>query len=373
MWETVTNRVPNTQLGLDAQTNTWLWQALYQPQPEIDYPSGFVSTGGELELQPWLDLSFLLHTGEIRSGASLTPPLEPTVTMNGEPVITALKNLTWLRELVLTAHRSPWTWRLGKRRVTLAQGLLYDDFALGAGMVLEDTTQAATSWSGQFDALWIAQSPQDPTPKSPLIFARVAYNLSFFESIGIYGAFFDDTAGSLGDVLAAAVAERIVVDAPKNTKQARLTDLFGESRSRLGSIFYGGMDASVVPVRGVRFNAAALLQRGHLTFSPVVTRPLSLSLSGWAAQASVAAELAPAVTLTALGFALSGDEPRPSATTWLIAAILAWHRSILGVACFSPEASIKAFFPGVLRRRASTVTAWAVAASVRFGADWMAA
>ena len=342
---TLLANLPRTILDVDPTSGHWRVSDLFRPQALSLYPSGFVIVDGEVEFTAWLNARALLSSNEVRSGSSLDPPLSDAVTANGQPLIDALANTSMIKELAVIFQGARFSASLGKQRVSVAQGLVYDDFAVGAvlqaqPLLLSNGDSPAVHAS--LAALLLARSPQDPTPESPFISLNLAYQPSFFEHVGVFGAYYRDTAGGLDDVVSSTLAEGITVASSPAMQQVLLSRLFLRQRTGLGNLGYGGATFSLAPVAGLRLRGAAVYSGGLLKLAQTAGPTRTLSLSGWAAQVRAAWEIVPRLTLSALAFGVSGDQPPlPNATR-------SNYRAFIGVAPFLTWTGL--FFTGGLNQ-----------------------
>jgi hypothetical protein len=304
---------PQTWLSIDPVTGEWLTSGLLQPADGQHYPSALVVLHGEVEPIPGLLLRGLVDSGLLEPGSALDPEAEETVTSDGRAVADTFTSVAFVRELSVRWVGSSLQAEAGRQYQRLADGLVYEDF--GTGVVLDASLErAGLPLRLEASALAVGRTLDELEQPSPLFWLELAYDLSWFESIGLFGGAFVDRSGQLSDVLGSVLSEgALVAPLTEEERQLALDSLFGAERQSRGTLGYIGASGNLLPADGVSLRGALVGSWGHIETSDL-DRTYELASRGLAATAEVTFGLTPRAGLGAFGFLLSGGQPqRPAA------------------------------------------------------------
>lgn len=322
-------RIPEAALVLDEDSGLWRDDALLRPQPARRFPSFFVSGTLEIELVRGLSLATLIDTGDLRSGASLEPPLDAILTSEGRTLGEAFTQGLMLRELALVFHGGFGNAWLGRRRTAIAEGLVYDDFGNGAALNFEGDALVDGGYRVGLTALTVGRTFDELDDPSPLFSLELELLPSLFESLGVFAAYFKDNAGTLSEVFRSIGAERIVLARLSNEpgifqlnpvclenalqpsecrRQILLNQLFVNDTPNHGWMSYVGVEGKLLPAEGVSTRATFVYALGEMEVEGP-TRTLHLEVGAWAGQLAATVGLTETLGAGVFGFALSGDEP----------------------------------------------------------------
>ncbi len=208
-------------------------------------------------------------------GLEDTRLLSPTLTSNGRPVRDEVRKTLLVREAyaALSFGRAGFaTARAGRKRVSIADGFVYDDYASGAELALD------VGAIGPPIALTVSlfqptrDAPRTVQGISPFLAIRADWLPSLFEHAGVFLAAHRDRTGSIAELFRGAIVERSVEfldQAPLDTPQyrtaaqilARALAAPFESDSTLAWLGTSGL---VTPWRGQRLSWTAGLVRGAI-------------------------------------------------------------------------------------------------------------
>lgn len=316
---TAAGNEPRTQLGFDAVELPRLGTVydfrsgeLLQPMASRVYPTAQLVLDAEWEIADWLLVRGLFATGQVRQGSTLDPPLDG-ITIGGSPAVDALTRLDFVRELAAVVGPSAATLELGRFRTALADGLVYDGFALGGRARVDLQRLTALPARAELAAAGISDR-LDRFQSNPLLALRLSHPLSPFEELGLFAALVWDRDGSMSDVMRSALAQRALA-AP-----AVLNALFANERGR-GRVLYAGADAELLLASGLMLRSALALAVGDFTIAVGGAfggqqRSVAIDLLGGAANAELRYDLGGSFELVGYAFVLSGDGPPLQGNTY---------------------------------------------------------
>jgi hypothetical protein len=239
---------PGLEVLFDPATRSFAALDYLRPGPEESYPSAFASMGLEGSIfEGRLRFTLTVDSGEVRrqqfpgtvlacySSSSPTgldlagsgrcsSPLrlaelpstlhEPgELTSNGRPFGDEVRQTLLLREayLALAMGRAGFaSLRLGRKRITVGDGFIYDDYALGIEADL-DVGAIGPQWDLGAAVFYPTRDfPQDAL-RSPMAYLRFDYLPSLFEHAGLFAAFAHDETGSVPELFRSSVLESDVV------------------------------------------------------------------------------------------------------------------------------------------------------------------
>ena len=296
---------PGTDVLYDAASQAFALDGYLVPSVDERYGSTFASLsvdgsalGGDLRWRLALD------TGELRSraypevslvcltrtGTGLaTPPcpLLPVVPLeatrsgasllasNGRPLDEEIRATLLVREAwgAISFGRAGFaTVRAGRKRVSVADGFVYDDYGTGAELALDlgavgpPLSLTASLFQPTRDF------PSTVEGVSPFLALRADWLPSLFEHAGVFLAFHRDRTGSVGELFRGAIVERLVgllsqaspdTDAYRDASRALALVLTRPVESD-ASIAWIGTSGSLAPWRGHRLGWTAALAGGRI-------------------------------------------------------------------------------------------------------------
>lgn len=311
---TATANEPQTALigGIDG----WNVSSLLEPNASVVYPMVALWLAVETEVVPWLGLRFLGDTGEIRPGSSLLPEVDGLAS-NGSALEDAFTSGAWIRELTARVSGLGIRIDVGRQRVAVAQGLVYDTFGTGGTLALDFGSLGGPSFRLDAAALVVGERWEEIGEGSLLFSGRMGYELSLFESLGVYVAHFIDPGGALAGVVRSVVAESVIEDVTRESvEQNLLSELLDENRPSAGSLTYIGADFSVLPGLGMSMRGAVVTQFGTLEASRGDNTVARLQLWSAAGQLEVHQGLGEHWDVGLFALYLGGDDaPRRSNDT----------------------------------------------------------
>jgi hypothetical protein len=288
---------------------------------------------------------------------------EPELTSNGRSIRDELDHTLFVREAyaAYSFGRAGFaTIRAGRRRIAVADGFVYDDYATGV--------EAAADLGALGPPFELSAALFQPTrdfPRkvdgiSPMLVLRADWLPSLFEHAGIFAAFLRDRTGSMGEVLRSTIVERLAgaLDGlPEGTAAYRVTArslarTLGSPVTSDASLGWLGTSGSLAPWRGQRLSFTGALLGGTLhrvdVLAPVTDFPLAkdVSLRGRMASLRWESDLGERLTAGAFFLYLSGDELPRSPPGAPFQPLTGTYRGFLGVAPFITTTNL--FFGGGL-------------------------
>jgi hypothetical protein len=250
-----------------------------------------------------------------------------TWTSNGRPLRDEARDTLLVREAyaAYSFGRAGFaTVRAGRRRLTVGDGLVHDDYALGAEVDLDlgaigPPFQAV---AGVYDPSrdW----PRPPSGLSPLGVARVDWLPSLFEHAGVFAAALHDRTGSVGELVRSGVVERRVAalaqalgTAAEAAEARNLALALSAPLESDASMAWYGTSGSLAPFAGQRLGWTLALMEGTLnsltTSRPATGASVALAsdvpLRGHAESVRWDSDLGRRATVGAFLLHLSGGQP----------------------------------------------------------------
>jgi len=280
-------------------------EALLLPRPLHHFGSVVAFFGLETELTRGLSLRTLIDSGELRTGQSLEPPLDQTITSDGQPLGSGLFNLERVKELAFQVSWKHGAVEVGRRLAVVGESLVFEDFATGAAMTFDLGAIGLDDWTVDAGGYVVGYDLDSFRQPNGLVHLRVGRDLSLFESVGIFGAVLIEN-GLLQDTLVSALSEGIVVAQGPLEEQVSLSNLFLTERTSSGYLGYAGIDAQLLPAEGWSVRGVAAGAFGRVD----VHEPgIAFLLSSWAATAEVSYGITSDVGVGTFLVAMSGDQP----------------------------------------------------------------
>jgi hypothetical protein len=210
------------------------------------------------------------------------------------------------------------TVRVGRKRVSVADGFVYDDYASGAELALDvgaiGPPLAVTVSVFQPTRDW----PRSVRGISPFLAVRADWLPSLFEHAGIFVAAHRDRTGSVAELFRGALVERLaayLAQASSSTDYIaanhRLAGVLGARLESDATMAWVGTSGRIVPWRGQRIGWTAGLLRGsidHVTTANPDLPPIAedVKLDGRLFQASWDGDLGDRIGLGAFFLHVSG-------------------------------------------------------------------
>jgi hypothetical protein len=299
--------IPQTNLILNSQTGQWEGKALLHPRKFQDY--GFVgaSAAGEWDPAKWLALNVLLYSGEIRDGTTLPIPVNG-VTSNGNLIGDEYASGSFVCELSAGFTSGGFEAQIGRFRSTVGSGLVYDDFGTGVNLKVDFDELDIGPLSTEFGTVIVGRRFDEMEVPSPLVSWRVDWNLSWFESLGLFAAVYFDRNGDATELVKYAYAESALELANNAASQLTLDSIFSAKQGK-GTIGYIGVDSRLNPVKALSVRATALWSPGTVKVRLGANQKRTITLSSYAANAEVHYGASELIDLGLVGFILSGGGP----------------------------------------------------------------
>jgi hypothetical protein len=391
---------PEREVRFDLPRRAFDAASYLRPSLDDAYPSALASAGVEGRLGP-LRFGLAADSGELRAqafpavaqlcfssatasglaprgggrcdvrvdGAVRTFAVDATrsaparLTANGQPWEAEARATLFLREAWLGAAlgRNDFALvRAGRRRFTVADGFVYDDWGAGAEASL-DLGALGPSWELGAAALYPTRGVPAGAGWGSLLFAvRADYLPSLFEHVGLFAAYFRDRSRATVELFRGALAEASALRlgaAPAGsaafTDESRLLAVELDAPLRgTADLGWAGTSGSVrLGAARVEWTAAVAL--GTISVPRVAlaqlapdafrtrTRDVTESLLGELAHARVRVPLSPQASVGGFLLFLSGDAPPPEDEA---ASAPGRYGGFLGVSPFVTETNI--FFNG---------------------------
>jgi len=297
-------------------------------------------------------------------------PLESTAladaeaTANGRPLADELEETLLLREAYVAASlgRAGFaTLRAGRRRMTVAEGFVHDDY--GTGLEAELDLGAIGPPFALSGAIFEPSRglPGSVAEASPTVAVRADWLPSLFEHAGLFLALHRDRSGGIAELLRGALVERLVTEyltdpAVEQRDDARLLALLQAAPAESDALLaWAGTSGSLLPGRGQRLDWTLGLLRGRIDHIRAAVRPdpsqppatlaEDLDLSGRLVWLRWEADVGRRLTAGAWFLYLSGDE-LPRRGTGLDAPLTGTYGGFIGLAPFVTATNL--FFGGGL-------------------------
>ena len=238
----------------------------------------FTETGTGLTEQ---SAACTLYPRRIGSPAPIAFTVEDTrlaaarLTSNDRPIETEISATLFVREAygAVSFGRAGFaTARVGRKRVTVADGFVYDDYATGAELALDvgaigpPLSLTASLFQPTRDL------PRRVQGISPFLAVRADWLPSLFEHAGVFLAAHRDRTGSIAELFRGALVERLVTvveQAPPDSAELvaanhRLAAVLGQRLESDASMAWAGTSGRLLPWRGQRLGWTAALLRGQI-------------------------------------------------------------------------------------------------------------
>jgi hypothetical protein len=197
------------------------------------------------------------------------------LTSNGRPLGNEISATLLVREAYAAwsfGRAGFATARAGRKRATVADGFVYDDYATGAELALDlgavgpPLSVTASIFQPTRDF------PRSVAGISPFLAVRADWLPSLFEHAGIFVAAHRDRTGSVAELFRGALVERLVGEvsaAPAGSAELvqanhRLAAVLGQRLESDASMVWAGTSGRMTPWRGQRLGWTAGVVRGRI-------------------------------------------------------------------------------------------------------------
>jgi hypothetical protein len=351
--------LPSSQVLYDTAGQVFATGLYLTPGPAQGYGSGLAFVSAGWEATPWLGFRLDLDSGLVRSQSfpdtvvvcpSTTTPsglvtegsgpcaggaratLATTgngpaqITSNGQAFSQEASQTAFIRQLYadVTAGRAgAFHARLGRQRLRIADGLVYDDWGLGLDL---DLDVGAFGPPLAFSASVFYPSRAWPTGsawKYPAVSFTAEWTPSPSEWLGVWGAWSSDPSGDASAILQQGLVEGQVVEitattpgsVPYRAASRRLAALLDPPAARGTSLGWAGVSGrlEISSWSEARFTAGASFGKvGTVALAGGVATPTEVSTLGWLLSARLTAQPGSGFTLSPFVIWLTGDSPPSS-------------------------------------------------------------
>ncbi|HET8734870.1 MAG TPA: hypothetical protein VFM45_13975, partial [Anaeromyxobacteraceae bacterium] len=238
----------------------------------------------------------VVEGGRCRGGSPVyrldeTRDASPELTANGRPIGEELRHTLLVREAFAryafgrAGFATAWA---GRRRLSVADGFVHDDYVTGLGAAL-DLGAIGPRWSLSAAVFQPTRDlPSRLGAVTPMLAVRADFLPSLFERAGLFAALLVDRSGGGAEVLRGALAERLVtalgeVSPGTADYRQRSRDLARTLSERLDgdlTLAWLGTSGSLLPARGQRLAWTAAFSTGEIggvTAPDVEGEPLVLA------------------------------------------------------------------------------------------------
>ena len=384
--------LPSTQVLFDPTAQAFATGLYLTPGAAQAYGSGLAFVSAGWEATPWLGFRLDVDSGLVRSQAfpetvvvcaaagspSGLVPVGPSttcltaaravlptttngsaqLTSNGQPFGDEARQTAFVRQLYADAvagRAGAFHARLGRQRLRVADGLVYDDWGLGLSL---DLDVGAFGPPLSVSAAVFYPSRAWPTGSAwsyPAVSASVEWNPSLGEHLGLWGAWSRDATGDAAGILEQGTIGNLVGEleatapstAAYRATSRRLASLLSAPNRGTTSLAWAGVSGRLEPSTRteVRFTAGACFgtvgttaPSGALGAGPV---PVDVPTLGWLLSARFTLQPGSGFTLSPFLIWMTGGSP-PSSQ-----AIIAGSGSWSGFLAMSPYVTAtNLFFQG---------------------------
>jgi hypothetical protein len=242
---------------------------------ELGY-SGLVGVATQLRFGSWVGLRLSLDSGELKLPWLMSYSPRPVcgqagddprclVTSNGQPVLDEAAETFFVREAFLEVGggRGAWfTVQAGKLLLSTGNGFIMDNYALGVATEFDLDLGFEVPLELGFDLVFPDGRFNSEGKRSPYLYLDVAYQVSFFEEIGLFFAWYHDGDDNLATIMYSVLGEALL-----NSPDGQLAYLalsLAELSSR-GDLFWVGLRTNWLFARS-SLSATAMLEFGAFDY-----------------------------------------------------------------------------------------------------------
>lgn len=301
-----TSGEPETLLRPDPDTGLWRIDDIYRPRPSRSYLAGSLSAEFEYRPAPWVELSLFLDTREVRAGSSFDPPRDG-VRFDGLTLGDFVREGGPVRGASIGVGSGNVRGRAGRYRVAIGSGLVFDEFATGAGVSADWDRMVGAPLTTGADFVFVSHAFGDLDRASPLLALSGEWLPAAALGLRPFAALYWERNGEVANVVRSTVVERIARrSAPDRATQILLDGLYEGSGTATLAYFGTELEWQLAPQWTLGSRAAAAL--GRVTLGRL-HRIVDAEVFGGALELELDYSLHRYVSLSALGLFMSGDEP----------------------------------------------------------------
>jgi hypothetical protein len=346
--------LPSTQVLFDGASQAFAADRYLTPGPAQGYASGLLFASAGWEATGWLGFRLDLDSGLVRSqsfpssalvcasamspsGLALaggmgctgpdrftlatTTPGPSEVTSNGQSFSSEASQTAFIRQLYaeVTAGRAgAFHARLGRQRLRIADGFVYDDWGLGLDFDL-DVGAFGPPLAFSASAFYPSRAwPTGSAWKYPVLAATAEWTPSLGEWVGLWGAWSSDATGDAAAVLQQGLVENDIVELLGTTpgsaaykvasrRMANLLTAPVQGNSSLGWLGVSGR-LELSSWSEVKFTAGlAFGTVGTSAATAAATLPIDVPALGWLLSGRLVAQPGSGFTISPFFIWLTGD------------------------------------------------------------------
>jgi hypothetical protein len=356
---TVQGALPSTQLLFDQAAQVFATGLYLTPGSSQGYASGLVFVSAGWEAASWLGFRLDVDSGLVRSQSfpsaieacvSLTSPsgLAPAsggactgsarfslatttpgpseITANGLSFQEEASQTAFIRQLyaeVSAGRAGAFHARLGRQRLRIADGFVYDDWGLGLDLDL-DVGAFGPPFAFSASVFYPSRAwPSGSDWKYPAVAMTAEWTPSLGEWVGVWGAWSSDRSGDAASVLQQGLVEGQVVELEATTPGSvayraasrRLAVLLNSPGSGATSLGWAGVSGrlELTSWSEVRFTAGAAFGTvGATSASGGTAATVEVPALGWLLSARLTVQPGSGFTVSPFLIWLTGDSPPSS-------------------------------------------------------------
>ena len=348
--------LPSTQVLFDGAAQAFAADRYLAPGPAQSYASGILFVSAGWEATGWLGFRLDLDSGLVRSqsfpatalvcpsaaspsglaiasGGSCTGPARYTlattragpseITSNGQSFSSEASQTAFIRQLyaeVSAGRAGAFHARLGRQRLRIADGFVYDDWGLGLDLDL-DVGAFGPPLAFSASVFYPSRAwPSGSAWKYPAVAATAGWTPSLGEWVGLWGAWSSDSTGDAAAILQQGLVENDVLELLQTTpgsvafraasrRMANLLTAPSRGTSSLGWVGASGR-LELSAWGEVRFTAGlAFGTVSTSASSSLVTTSIDVPTLGWMLSGRLVAQPGAGFTISPFLIWLTGDSP----------------------------------------------------------------
>jgi hypothetical protein len=346
--------LPSTLVLFDGAARAFAADRYLTPGPALDYASGLVFVSAGWTATSWLGFRLDLDSGLVRSqrfpstatvcpsptspsGLALasgggcstsvrytlatTTPGPSELTSNGQSFASEASQTAFIRQLYVEAsagRAGALHAKLGRQRLRIADGFVYDDWGLGLDVDL-DVGAFGPPLAFSASVFYPSRAwPSGSDWKYPVVAATAEWTPSLGEWVGLWGAWSSDSTGDAAAILEQGLVENDVVELLRTTpgsiayraasrRMANLLTSPSRGSSSLGWIGASGR-LELSTWSEVKFTAGVAFGTvGTYGSTALAATPVDVPALGWLLSARVVAQPGGGFTISPFFIWLTGD------------------------------------------------------------------
>jgi hypothetical protein len=348
--------IPSSQVLFDGPAQAFATDRYLTPGPALGYPSGLLFVSAGWEAAPWLGLRLDLDSGLVRSqnfpeaaavcpsvsspsglalasGGSCTGPARFTlatttagpsqITSNGQSFSSEASQTAFIRQLyaeVSAGRAGAFHARLGRQRLRVGDGFVYDDWGLGLDVDL-DVGAFGPPLAFSASVFYPSRAwPSGSAWKYPAVAATAEWTPSLGEWVGLWGAWSSDSTGDAAAILQQGLVENDVAELQRTSpgsaayraasrRMANLLTAPSRGSSSLGWVGASGR-LELSSWSEVRFTAGVAFGTvGAYASTALAATPIDVPTSGWLLSGRFVAQPGAGFTVSPFFIWLTGGSP----------------------------------------------------------------